>query len=115
MKKILIFALALGLAAYCTCDAKTIRKYYGTNAVQSDVNPCDGPTVRVCAEIIIDDLITTGTGDEVNVTIKRYGADGSVTSVETFTSTDYLSSSEETAKILENFYDCPPNATITIE
>ncbi len=49
------------------------------------------------------------------MTIKRYGADGTVTSVESFTSTDYLSPSEEKAKILENFYDCPPNATITIE
>ncbi len=113
MKKILLFALALGLAV-CASEAREIKTFRGTRAVQSDVNPCAGATTRVCGTIVIEDG-KNDSGDEVKVTIKRYGADGTVTSVESFTSTDYLSPSEEKAKILENFYDCPPNATITIE
>lgn len=114
MKKFLLFALVIGFVN-CATEAKITKVFKGTEAVQSEVNPCQGPTIRTCAEIIIDDIITTGVGDEVNVTIKRYGTDGTVTSVENFTATDYMSPVDEKAKLLENFYVCPPNATLIVE
>lgn len=52
MKRILLFAGILCMASSIFATTKTeTRTYYGTQATQSTVNPCTGPTVRVCAEI----------------------------------------------------------------
>ena len=56
MKK-LLFVLFLLTASYEGISAKKITKrFYGSEAVQSDVNPCAGPTIRVCGEIEIDEI-----------------------------------------------------------
>jgi len=108
MKKVISILLIL---ATCVsfAEAKTIKKFYGAEAAQSDVNPCFGPTNRVCAEIIIDDIITTGTGDNCKVTVKRYNSEGEISNITTYTTyADYETMKQE---LLQNI---PANATVTV-
>ena len=87
MKK-LLFVLFLLTASYEGISAKKITKrFYGSEAVQSDVNPCAGPTIRVCGEIEIDEITTvTPRNGNYRVTIKRYDEEGNVSSQQTYVS-----------------------------
>ena len=87
MKK-LLFVLFLLTASYEGISAKKITKrFYGSEAVQSDVNAGAGPTIRVFGEIEIDEITTvTPRNGNCRVTIKRYDEEGNVSSQQTYVS-----------------------------